>query len=135
VLPVPLAVCVKSTAWDFMSRYYPELPQLPIHHRADGKLVRYVRPPAAQVQKDPGRVSHIFFPLYSKDAPTGLVALTRADALARLMDQCLALRLAMEPENVKQLVGWIAGIDCFALTFSSLDEAVALVHRTAFQQS
>ena len=134
VSPVPLAVCVKSTAWDFMSRYHPELPELPIHRRDDGKLVRYVRPPAAQVQTEPGRVSHIFFPLYSKDAPTQLVALTRADALARLMDQCLALRLAMDPESVKQLVGWIAGIDCYALTFSSLDEAVSLVHHTAFPQ-
>jgi hypothetical protein len=134
VSPVPLAVCVKSTAWDFMSRYHPELPQLPTHRRDDGKLVRYVRPPAAQVQKEPGRVSHIFFPLYSKDTPTQLVELTRADALARLMDQCLALRLAMDPGSVKQLVGWIAGIDCYALTFSSLDEAVALVRRRAFPQ-
>jgi hypothetical protein len=134
VSPVPLAVCVKSTAWDFMSRYHPELPELPIHHRDDGKLVRYVRPLAAQVQKEPGRVSHIFFPRYSKDASTQLVALTRADALARLMDQCLAFRLAMDPEGVKQLVGWIAGIDCYALPFSSLDEAVALVHRTAFRK-
>jgi hypothetical protein len=134
VSPVPLAICVKSTAWDFMSRYRPELPGLPIHHRDDGKRVRYVRPVAAQVQKEPGQVSHIFFPLYAKDEPTRLVPVARADALARLMDQCLAFRLQMTPGNVKDLVNWISGIDCYALTFSSLDEAVALVRNTAFPE-
>jgi hypothetical protein len=134
VSPVPLAICVKSTAWDFMSRYHPELPGLPIHHRDDGKRVRYVRPVAARVQKEPGRVSHIFFPLYAKDEPTRLVPVARADALARLMDQCLALRLQMTPDNVEDLVNWISGIDCYALTFSSLDEAVALVRNTAFPE-
>jgi hypothetical protein len=46
------------------------------------------------------------------------------------MDQCLAFRLELDPVTVKELVRWIAGIDCYALTFSSLDEAVALIEAT-----
>jgi len=130
VFPVPLAVCVKSTGWELMSRFFSELPALPIHRRNDGKLVRYVPPRA--VQNEPARVSHIFFPLYCKDAPTQLIPVPRSDALARLMDQCLALRLRLDQDNVKKLVDWIGEIDCYALTFSSLDEAVDLVQRTAF---
>jgi len=132
VVPVPLAVCVKSTGWELMSRYFSELPTLPIHRRNDGKRVRYVPPRA--VQKEPAQVSHIFFPLYCKDSPTRLVAVSRSDALARLMDQCLALRLRLDRDNVKKLVDWIAGIDCYALTFSSLDDAVACVRRIAFPE-
>lgn len=130
VSPVPLAICVKNTGWDFMSRYYPELADLPYHRRDDGKIVRYLPPRAASMQKRPATVSHIFFPLYCRDEPTSLVRVSRSDALARLMDQCLAFRLGLDPVTVKELVRWIAGIDCYALTFSSLDEAVALIEAT-----
>lgn len=130
VPPVPLAVCVKSTGWDLMSRYCPEILTLPTHKRDDGKVVRYVPPPAAAVQRTPALVSHIFFPKYAKDELTELKLLGRSDALAVLMEHCLALRQRLNPDNVRELVRWIAAIDCYALTFSSLDEAVALIENT-----
>lgn len=132
VAPVPLAICVKNTGWDLMSRYYPELPNLPIHRRGDDKLVRYVPPPSDAIHSKPARVSHIIFPRYSMDGPTRLVPLERSAALARLMDQCLALRLRLDPVSVRSLVGWISDIDCYALAFSSLDEAVTLIRNAAF---
>lgn len=133
VPPVPLAVCVKSTGWDLMARYYPEIAQLPSHRRGDKKVVRYVPPPRTALARKPGHVSHIFFPCYAKDQPTQLTRLARSDALARLMDQCLAFRMRLDSASVQELVRWIAGIDCFALPFSSLDDAVELVRGTAFR--
>jgi hypothetical protein len=130
VPPVPLAVCVKSTGWDLMARYYPEIPTLPIHRRNDGKVVRYVPPHAAAAGQTRAVVSHIFFPNYTADGSTELKHLARSDALALLMEQCLALRQRLDYDNVKELVRWIAGIECYALTFASLDEAVALVEKT-----
>lgn len=127
VMPVPLAVCVKSTAWDFMSRYYPELLTLPIHNRQDRKQVRYVMPRPGSVQEKPGQASHIVFPHYAAGEPTQLTRVSRSEALARLMEQCLAFRLSLDAEGVGQLVKWISGIETYTLTFSSLDEAVALV--------
>ncbi len=44
VPPVPLAICVKSTGWDLMTKYFPALAELPTHLRGDGKLVRYIAP-------------------------------------------------------------------------------------------
>jgi hypothetical protein len=111
-----------------MSRYYPELPTFPIHRRDDGKVVRYVPPHPARIQKTPALVSHIFFPRYVEGQATQLKPLARSDALARLMDQCLALRLRLDQGSVGELIRWIAGIDCYALTFSSLDEAVARIN-------
>lgn len=130
VAPVPLAVCVKSTGWDLMSRYYPDILNLPVHLRDDRKVVRYVPPRAETVQKDAGMVSHIFFPRYAADEPTELRSLARSEALGRLMEQCLALRHRLDLANVQELVRWIAGIDCYALSFSSLDEAVVVVSET-----
>jgi hypothetical protein len=131
VPPVPLAVCVKDTGWDLMSRFYPQIPDLRIHRRDDGKVVRYVAPSTTAIQKEPAQVSHIFFPRYAAGEQTQLLALSRSEALARLMDQCLALRMRMDGNSVGELVRWIAQIDCYALSFSSLDEGVGLVRSTA----
>ena len=131
VPPMPLALCIKSTGWDLMTRYYPDLETLPIHIRNDRKRLRYVPPPAAAADQAPSPVSQIIFPQYKKNAQTELMPVTRSDALSRLMAECLALRRRLDQENVRNLVRWIAGIDCYALTFSSLDEAVELVAQAA----
>jgi hypothetical protein len=134
VPPVPLAVCVKAKGWDLMSRYFPELETLPIHRRNDGKVVRYLPPRPASVQPEPALISHIFFPRYAKGKETRLEPLSRSDAFTRLMDQCVALSHRLDRDNVGDMIRWIAKIDCYALTFSSLDEAVALVERAVSGQ-
>jgi hypothetical protein len=131
VPPMSLAICVKSTGWDLMARYYPDLPALPIHRREDNKVVRYIAPPAGAAQQQPAPVSHIIFPRHDKDAATELKPIPRSEALSRLMGECLALRQRLDLNNVGELVRWIAGIDCYALTFSSLDQATALVAQVA----
>jgi hypothetical protein len=130
VNPMPLAFCLKSTGWDLMARYYPEILTLPIHQRNDGKVVRYLAPPAAALQQTSAPVSHIIFPRYDKDGTTELKPIARSEALRRLMDECLALSQRLDRENVGELVRWIERVDCYALPFSSLDEAVELVAQT-----
>lgn len=127
VAPVPLAVGVKAKGWELMSRYYPELTTLPVHTRNDGKIVRYLPPRPASVQSEPALVSHVIFPRYAKKEATRLEPLSRSVAFTRLMDQCMALSHRLDHDNVSAMIRWIAKIDCYALTFSSLDEAVALV--------
>ena len=127
VQPMPLAFCAKRSGWDVMARYFPEILEAPMHRRGDGKDVKYAAPPPALVQHTPARVSHIIFPQYKADADTQLVSVPRADALRRLMDECLALRTRLNLHHAQRLIDALCGIDCYALTFSSLDEAVALV--------
>jgi hypothetical protein len=43
------------------------------------------------------------------------------------MDECLALRTRLKVEDVRKLMDALSRIDCYALTFSSLDEAVHLI--------
>jgi hypothetical protein len=127
VRPMPLAFCAKRTGWEVMARYFPDILRAPMHRRLDGKDVRYVAPPANLVQHTPQRVSHIIFPHYEADEETRLVPVSRADALRRLMDECLALRTRLKVEDVRKLMDALSRIDCYALTFSSLDEAVHLI--------
>jgi hypothetical protein len=117
-----------------MARYYPDLSALPLHRRGDGKVVRYVAPPASAAGWPRVPVSHIIFPRYEKDAATTLEPVPRSDALGRLMSECLAVRQPLDRKNVDELIGWIAGINCYALTFSSLEDAAALVAQAVGRQ-
>jgi hypothetical protein len=127
VSPMPLAICIKSTGWDLMARYYPEIWSLPVHVRSDGKVLRYIPPPADTAEQMPMPVRHIIFPRYEQDAATRLERVKRSEALGRLMGECYALRQRLDHKNVRQLVRWIAGIECYELTFSSLETAAHLV--------
>lgn len=123
VPPVALANCVKSAAWDLMARYYPMISSLPVHLREDDKLVRYVPPPPGASAQAKMPVSHIVFPRYEAEATTCVRPVARVEALGRLMGECLAMGERLDQANVTELVRWISRIKCFALTFSSLEEA------------
>jgi hypothetical protein len=127
VSPMPLAMCIKSTGWDLMARYYPEILSLPVHVRIDEKVLRYIPPPVDSLEQVPMPVSHIIFPRYGEAAPNRLERVNRSEALGRLMNECLALRQRLDQTNVRQLVRWIAGVECYELTFSSLETAAQLV--------
>ena len=129
VPPAPLAMCVKSTGWDMMAKYYPELLRVPSHGRSDGKMVRYLPPPADAIAKASAPVSHIVFPKYNAKCTTELCAISRSDALGRLMDECLALRRRLTAQDAQDICRWIQGIDCYSLRFSSLTEAADLVSK------
>ena len=126
VPPVPLAICVKRPGWDLIARYFPEIQSAMTHQRMDRKIVRYVPPPAGAIQHDSALVSHIIFPRYDENGTTKLEPVTRSEAMRRLMDECLARR-QLDRASVRELIRWIEGIKCFALNFSSLDQAAELV--------
>jgi hypothetical protein len=127
VNPMPLAFCAKSTGWDLLARYYPEILSVPTHLRGDGKIVRYVAPPADRVQKAPAAISHIVFPHYDKESKTELQPIARSEALGRLMTECMGKKQRLDRNNVEQLIHWISGIHCYTLPFSSLEDAAELV--------
>jgi hypothetical protein len=130
VRPVPVSLCVKDGAWDLLSSRYPELRHRMVHHRRDSKLVRYLNPPPAAMDPEPGRsypVRWIVFPSYMPRVQTALRPLSHVDALRRLLEQCLAMPELLDQTKVEDLVRWIESTQCFELPMSSLDEAVALL--------
>jgi len=128
VPPMPFAICVKNTGWEVIAPHYADFDKFPIHDREDGKRVRYIPPPAT-VPAGALPVSHIIFPRFQPEGPTALVPLARSAALGRLMEECVALRQRLDRETVDRLVRWMAGLQCFALSFSALDDAVRLIRR------
>jgi hypothetical protein len=134
VPPVPLALCVKSTGLDVMRRYFPDILAIRGHQRMDGKFVRYVPPAPATIQTASALVSHVVFPRYVADAATEMRPIARSVALRRMMSECWACG-HLDHANVAELVRWIGQIDCYELTFSSLERAADLVEQVAPRES
>jgi len=125
-----VSFCVKSTAWEILMPLYPQLRHLAIHERPDRKRVRYMPPPPQSLPADLLRsrpVRRLIFPCYEPGSTTALRSLSKAEALARLLGQCLAVPLDLDPERVGALVQWISAIEAHELIMSSLEDAIALV--------
>ncbi len=134
---LPVCLTLKEGAWTTLAPLYPEIASLPVHHRVDGKIVRYLPPPAQS--DDPALDRHwpvrwLVFPRYRAGAPTRLAPVRRTEALRRLLDECLALRLTLNDELVERLVEWIAGIACFELEHGDLDTAVSALRELCVGQ-
>jgi hypothetical protein len=134
---LPLCLTLKEGAWTTLAALDPEIASLPTHHRVDGKIVRYLPPPVRRGDPDLDRhwpVRWVIFPRYRVGAVNRLVPVRRTEALSRLLDECLALRLALNDDLVEQLVRWIADIECFELEHDDLDAAVSAVRELCVGQ-
>jgi hypothetical protein len=128
---VPLALCVKDSGVEVLSRYYPHLPQLTVHHRSDGKKVRYLAPPTnlsvAINTRQP--ISAIIFPHYCPTHITSLEPMSSLHALQALMQECLIVDKCLNKDNVSSLLSWIENTPCYSLKIGNLEEALMLVRK------
>ena len=127
---VPMGICVKDGSWELLRPYYPELDSLAIHHRGDGKIIRYLRPDTeslCRTQRRSWPVRWMVFPNHAAGVETGLAPISHAEALRRMMDGFCPIYDRLEREEIAQLVAWIEGVDCYDLSLSRLDQAIGLL--------
>ena len=125
---IPVCLTVKEPAWPVLAERYAALADLDSHHRIDGKTCKYLPPPIDPA--DPALAAEwpvmaLVFPHYAPGVKTRLSRLPRLDALGRLLQQCLAIRLDLDAATVGRLVDWIAQIEVYELLFVDLDSAVS----------
>jgi hypothetical protein len=129
----PVSACVKEGAWPILEPLHPQLSGLGVHHRIDGKVVKYLPPPVPPGDPALDRdwpVRWLVFPRYVAGADTALRPLRRAEALRRLLQECNAWRMELTAETVEAMIGWTSGIECYEIEFSSLGAATDLVAAT-----
>ena len=128
--PAPFSICLKSGSWPLLRERYPAINHLPVHHRLDGKLVRYLTPdPACWLDEDCRQpVAWLVFPCRSPGAAAALDPLPRPEALTRLLAQCFPLDGGLDAVRAARLVDWMRGVDCYELRYDDLDGAVTCLH-------
>jgi hypothetical protein len=125
--PVPFAICVKQGAWELLRPRFPGIGDRPIHHRLDGKKVRYVLPSAGHSWAKPAArrpVDGLIFLNRVPETKSSVRPIMRADALSRLAGGFCPLGDGLTAEKLDQMIGWMGRIDCLELNYSPLDEGV-----------
>jgi hypothetical protein len=128
--PVPFGICVKDGAWKLLSSRFPTLEELPIHNRLDGKRVRYLigNDPESWAQPDDRfEIQSIAFIRRTAGARPGLSQISRSEALTRLTREFCLLADGLDTARIERLVEWIAGRDCYELSYEGLDDGVNLI--------
>lgn len=111
------APALKTGSW----RLIADLAATPVHHRLDGKRIRFI---------SPGRgggalpVRWIVILQRRKGTPATLVREAPADALAALIREAYSSRGRASPADIRMLVDLVSSAACHALAYSDLGEAV-----------
>lgn len=127
--PLPYGICIKQEAVHLLRRQFPDLAELSLHARPDGKTVRYLTPPRIAVAplEERRAATHIVFPRYQPGAETRVVEMDKEVALQRLMTSFTPLGAALQPSDIDVLIRWVLRTPCYVLTFSSLSAAAKLL--------
>ncbi len=129
VVSVPIPLSVKQTGLDPVLAFWPEAADTKFHRRIDGKMVGYLTPPAGQLP-DPAARPHarvVIFPRFEPGAALAWRNVPRAEALGRLMEECVAIATRLDPARVRALVDWMARLECRELNYGSTGAAVAAI--------
>jgi len=129
VRPVPLSLCVKSSGWQLLTSYFPDLADLPIHLRADGRRVRYLPPMTSAIPVDhhTAKIGCIVFPRFNPNDSASLRPTTKSLVLQRLFQDSLAVPADLNLGYVAKLIAWIEDVDCYDLTAPNIEEAVGIL--------
>jgi len=121
---IPTRLGLKAGSWKALEHLFPEISQLTVYQRADGKEVKYLSLPQTATRAVSCNAKAIVFPTWSADSDLEFRRITSAEALARLTAAGYDLPKRIDRDVVESLIRWICGIPCFELRYSRLEDAV-----------
>lgn len=126
LLPLPRLIPLKNESIDVIRRFRPDAVIGPSFHGTRKGTVAHVRPPADSVRRaqDTARPRWLVFPRWVAGAPLALTPLSKGQAF--LMVATNAFNYHVMGETAFTLVSdMVERCDCYSLSYSDLDEAVA----------
>jgi hypothetical protein len=129
VRPVPTSLSVKAGGVALLAPHYPGLAALPEHIRADGVAVRYLPPPPTSLLNggEYARPELIVFPRHVAGAEASLRRIGPAEALGRLLAECIAIPRRLNASAAATIVATVENADCRELVTGDLDASAALL--------
>lgn len=129
--PVPVSLGLKQGTWPILQSLFPSIENLNTHCRADKQLIRYLPPPKNNLPAkniDKLCVTHMVFPHYDANSSLNIQKLTPADALVRMTEAGYDTNNALNRQQIESLVEWISRLDCYAIVYNSLTDAVDAIN-------
>jgi hypothetical protein len=129
--PLPMRIGLKEGSWPVLADSFPELDDLAVYTRPDGRRVKYLAQACAGMARDEGpvAVTDLVFPKYSVSARNTLKPLSRAAAFSELASAGYDLPTAMTADWVRTMTDWLRGVSCHEIEFDNLDAAIAQINR------
>lgn len=129
VLPVPVSMCIKEGSWKVLSKYYPELEDLPSYW-SRGRRVRYLSPPRSPVEIGTATpIRGLVFPTYVPGSNVHLEAMSPARGVRRMIEAGVYFGDSLEVERVTEFLNWLVIQNTYSLLYGNLDEAVPVISR------
>lgn len=125
---IPFAPAVKAGAWAILAPYYPDLDAVPIFRRPDRRRVRYLVPKEL-VSPSPRTVGWVVLLRRRANASAVLAPVASVDALRGLLNGSFALGGELTGTAFDVLTKVIESADVYCLTYSRLDDAIALMQK------
>jgi hypothetical protein len=121
----PFAACVKAPAWPLVARYAPEIADLPVYRRADGKDVRYL--PAPPVMRRPRNIDFVLLLSRQPDAKPTFEPVEPLDAFSTLLESAFSAKGSISAPALKTFASAMEGAASFKFVYSSLADAIAAI--------
>jgi hypothetical protein len=125
---IPFAPAVKAGAWPVLAEYYPELDAAPVCRRPDHRRVRYLVPKEF-VSPSPRTVGWVVLLRRRANASAVLAPVDPVDALRGLLNGSFALGGELTDTAFDVLTEVIGSADVYCLTYSRLEDAIALMQK------
>jgi HprK-related kinase A len=126
LLPLPRLIPLKNESIDVIRRFRPEAIIGPSFLGTRKGTVAHVRPPADSIRRmqEPARPRWFVFPRWIANAPLSLEPMAKSQAF--LMVATNAFNYEVLDETAFRLVAdMVRACDCYSLSYSDLDEAIA----------
>lgn len=126
LLPLPRLIPLKNESIEVIRRFRPEAIIGPVFYGTRKGTVAHVRPPADSIERaqEPARPRWFVFPRWIANAPLALEPMPKSHAF--LMVATNAFNYEVLDEAAFQLVAdMVRSSDCYSLSYSNLDDAVA----------
>lgn len=128
LLPFAKSLYVRVGSRDALAPFGLPPDAAPRYQQLDGETAWYIVPNEEWLPQAPATPRYIVFPHFVPDAPLELSPVTRSAALERLLEQSFNLQMH-GAAGIQGLVSLLREVDCYALTFGQLDEAVDALRR------
>jgi hypothetical protein len=126
VAGVPFPIAVKAGAWKLLAQYRPDLASARVARRPDRKRVRYLAP-QARISASPRRVGWVVHLRRRPGDRVTLAPMGAIEALECLLEEAAGRDQKLSPAGFEALASLVNGAASYRLTYSRLEDAVAML--------